>query len=85
MLFSIFTHLMEVPLGALGWLLWTASKKVEPPHEGDEPAMVRAADCELRHRTLWIFEPERIGCRPRRHDCGRSERPANFHRKMVSE
>jgi len=42
-LFSIFTHLMEVPLGALGWLLWTASTKVEPPHEGDEPAMVRAA------------------------------------------
>ena len=42
-LFSIFTHLMEVPLGALGWLLWTASKKVEPPHEGDEPAMVGAA------------------------------------------
>jgi len=34
---------MEVPLGALGWLLWTASTKVEPPHEGDEPAMVRAA------------------------------------------
>jgi putative heme transporter len=42
-LFSIFTHLMEVPLGALGWLLWTASPKVEPPHEGDEPALVRTA------------------------------------------
>ena len=40
-LFSVFTHLMEVPLGALGWLLWTASKKVEPPAEGDEPAFVR--------------------------------------------
>ncbi len=40
-LFSIFTHLMEVPLGALGWLLWTASKKVEPPAEGDEPTFVR--------------------------------------------
>jgi len=39
-LFSIFTHLMEVPLGALGWLLWTASPKVEPPAEGDEPAFV---------------------------------------------
>lgn len=36
-LFSIFTHLMEVPLGALGWLLWTASPKVEPPAEGEEP------------------------------------------------
>ncbi|GAA4396440.1 hypothetical protein GCM10023168_00310 [Fodinibacter luteus] len=35
-LFSIFTHLMEVPLGALGWLLWTASPKVEPPAEGEE-------------------------------------------------
>jgi putative heme transporter len=42
-LFSIFTHLMEVPLGALGWLLWTASKKVEPPAEGEEPAYLRAA------------------------------------------
>ncbi|HEU5455752.1 MAG TPA: lysylphosphatidylglycerol synthase domain-containing protein [Nocardioides sp.] len=40
-LFSIFTHLMEVPLGALGWLLWTASTKVEPPAEGDEPALAR--------------------------------------------
>jgi uncharacterized membrane protein YbhN (UPF0104 family) len=40
-LFSIFTHLMEVPLGALGWLLWTASTKVEPPAEGDEPAFVQ--------------------------------------------
>ncbi|HYN65982.1 MAG TPA: lysylphosphatidylglycerol synthase transmembrane domain-containing protein [Ornithinibacter sp.] len=42
-LFSIFTHLMEVPLGALGWLLWTASPKVEPPGEGDEPAFASAA------------------------------------------
>ena len=39
-LFSIVTHLMEVPLGALGWLLWTLSPKVEPPHEGEEPAFV---------------------------------------------
>lgn len=41
-LFSIFTHLMEVPLGALGWLLWTVSAKVEPPAEGEEPAFLRA-------------------------------------------
>jgi hypothetical protein len=33
---------MEVPLGGLGWLLWTVSKKVEPPAEGDEPSFVRA-------------------------------------------
>lgn len=39
-LFSIVTHLMEVPLGALGWVLWTVSPKVEPPHEGEEPAFV---------------------------------------------
>jgi hypothetical protein len=25
-LFSIFTHLMEIPLGALGWLAWTMSR-----------------------------------------------------------
>ena len=42
-LFSVFTHLMEVPLGGLGWLLWTVSKKVEPPAEGDEPAFARTA------------------------------------------
>ena len=36
-LFSLFTHLMEVPLGALGWLLWTLSPKTEPPAEGEEP------------------------------------------------
>ena len=33
-LFSIFTHLMEVPLGALGWLLWTISPKVEAARRG---------------------------------------------------
>jgi uncharacterized membrane protein YbhN (UPF0104 family) len=38
-LFSIFTHVMEVPLGAIGWLLWSTSKKVEPPAEGEEPAL----------------------------------------------
>lgn len=39
-LFSIFTHLMEVPLGALGWILWTLSPKVAPPVEGEEAAYV---------------------------------------------
>ncbi len=42
-LFSIFTHLMEVPLGALGWLMWTASTKVEPHDDGDEPALAQTA------------------------------------------
>ena len=32
-LFSIFTHIMEVPLGALGWVLWSASPKSEPVEE----------------------------------------------------
>lgn len=32
-LFSIFTHLMEVPLGALGWVLWSASPKSEVVEE----------------------------------------------------
>ncbi len=39
-LFSIITHLMEVPLGGLGWLLWTVSPKVTPPAEGEEPSFV---------------------------------------------
>jgi len=33
-LFSIFTHLMEVPLGALGWLAWSALPKT--PVEDDD-------------------------------------------------
>ena len=28
-LFSIFTHLMEVPLGALGWLVWSMSPRAK--------------------------------------------------------
>ena len=40
-LFSIITHLMEVPLGGLGWLLWSVSPKVAPPAEGEEPAFAR--------------------------------------------
>lgn len=38
-LFSIITHLMEVPLGGLGWLLWSVSPKVTPPPEGTEPVL----------------------------------------------
>ena len=29
-MFSVFTHVMEVPLGALGWLAWTLSPKRTP-------------------------------------------------------
>ncbi|WP_307812333.1 lysylphosphatidylglycerol synthase transmembrane domain-containing protein [Phycicoccus sp. CSK15P-2] len=36
-LFSLITHVMEVPLGGLGWLLWSISPKQEPPPEGEEP------------------------------------------------
>lgn len=42
-LFSIITHLMEVPLGGLGWLLWSLSAKSEPPAEGEEPVFARPA------------------------------------------
>ncbi|MDF8263138.1 lysylphosphatidylglycerol synthase transmembrane domain-containing protein [Luteipulveratus flavus] len=31
LLFAIFTHISEVPLGALGWLGWTLTPKVTPP------------------------------------------------------
>lgn len=34
-LFSVYTHLMEVPLGALGWLAWSLSAKKEPVEETD--------------------------------------------------
>jgi uncharacterized membrane protein YbhN (UPF0104 family) len=33
-LFSVYTHLMEIPLGALGWLAWTVSPKKPPAEEG---------------------------------------------------
>ncbi|MFC8502877.1 YbhN family protein [Pedococcus sp. NPDC057267] len=33
-LFSAYTHFMEIPLGALGWTAWTLSPKKEPPDEG---------------------------------------------------
>ena len=29
-LFSIYTHLLEIPLGAIGWLVWSMSPKVAP-------------------------------------------------------
>ena len=29
-LFSLFTHFFEVPLGALGWIVWSLSPKTEP-------------------------------------------------------
>ena len=41
-LFSVFTHLMEVPLGALGWLAWSVSPKKEPV-EADDPEPVEEA------------------------------------------
>lgn len=48
-LFSVYTHLMEVPLGALGWLAWSASPKkapVEETQEGSSPgdSTLRAAE-----------------------------------------
>ncbi len=33
-LFSVITHLMEVPLGGIGWLLWSTSTKMVPPEAG---------------------------------------------------
>jgi hypothetical protein len=29
-LFSLFTHFFEVPLGAIGWLIWWFGPKKEP-------------------------------------------------------
>ncbi len=33
LLFSVFTHVLEVPLGALGWVAWTLSPKKPPPEQ----------------------------------------------------
>jgi uncharacterized membrane protein YbhN (UPF0104 family) len=39
-LFSVYTHFMEIPLGALGWLAWSVSPKKEPVEDStpDEQA-----------------------------------------------
>ena len=50
-LFSVYTHLMEIPLGAIGWLAWGVSRKHQPsptaapgpgssapPHQPQRPA-----------------------------------------------
>jgi putative heme transporter len=42
-LFSVFTHVMEVPLGALGWLAWSLSPKKQPVDHPD-PAGAEAVD-----------------------------------------
>ncbi len=37
LVFALFTHILEVPLGAVGWAAWWALPKVDPPHgTGDE-------------------------------------------------
>ncbi|EWT02866.1 hypothetical protein N865_03440, partial [Intrasporangium oryzae NRRL B-24470] len=35
-LFSLFTHFFEVPLGALGWVIWSLSPKTEPADAHDD-------------------------------------------------
>jgi uncharacterized membrane protein YbhN (UPF0104 family) len=35
LLFSVFTHVMEVPLGALAWIAWTVSPKSPPPEHAE--------------------------------------------------
>lgn len=52
-LFSLFTHFFEVPLGVLGWVLWTLSPKTVPADatdEVDEPVGVPAG--KGRHEDL---------------------------------
>jgi uncharacterized protein (TIRG00374 family) len=39
-LFSLFTHVMEIPLGALAFLVWALSKKTAPPGDAS-PAQPR--------------------------------------------
>jgi uncharacterized membrane protein YbhN (UPF0104 family) len=41
-LFSVFTHFMEVPLGALGWLAWSLSPKKEPAEEAADETTAEA-------------------------------------------
>lgn len=38
MLFSLFTHFFEVPLGAIGWLIWWFGPKKEPADLEHEPS-----------------------------------------------
>jgi uncharacterized membrane protein YbhN (UPF0104 family) len=38
LLFSLFTHFMEVPLGAMGWLAWSLSPKKAPVDDDEIPS-----------------------------------------------
>ena len=39
LVFAVFSHLLEVPLGAIGWAAWWSMPKVDPPHDvADERA-----------------------------------------------
>ena len=70
-LFSVYTHLMEIPLGAIGWLAWGLSRKQPPqgavrhpaPHSG-RPRPPRA-DRRRRRQHRHASAPDR---RPRRAD-----------------
>ena len=43
-LFSFFTHLMEIPLGALGWLAWWASPKKAPAEQPQQDTSAAQPD-----------------------------------------
>lgn len=50
-IFALYTHLSEVPLGALGWVLWSASEKSETP----PPQSMSARGGPVKYQPLAII------------------------------
>jgi putative heme transporter len=65
-LFSVYTHLMEIPLGAIGWLAWGLSRKQRPqdaaPATPPQPASGPAAPASPPQSR----RPSAMGSRPPR-------------------
>ncbi len=64
-LFSLFTHFFEVPLGVIGWLVWLASPKTtaadaheDDPEPADAPTHADPADRANRSRAAGRPQPE---------------------------
>lgn len=55
LLFAIFTHVLELPLGALGWLAWWMSPKETPPDAVKRE--VEQAQAELASRDELVEHP----------------------------
>ena len=96
-LFSVYTHLMEIPLGAIGWVAWGLSRKHQPPPTRTGAGVLDASRLSSRRhrrpRCPHRASPRRRGgatpgeCRTasrRRRARGRRGRTPSHRRRKVS-